>query len=213
MDAVLQNFRRSLGPTTPFFQSLSLDPPVTMEELYRRADKFSTLEDNIRAALQTVMITTQNNKPATKGPSEQKSNQNKSQKRPDGQSEKKRDPSQFTALNITYDLLLPLIRDLPDFKWPPPMRAGLDQHNRSLRCDYHRDHSHETNHCQSLKFLVEKMVRAGHLRQYLREPTRGATVAPTANRAIAEIKPAPEPRPTINFILGGPTDNQYQSKK
>ena len=68
MDAVLQNFRRSFGPTTPFFQSLSLDPPVTMEELYRRADKFSTLEDNIRAASQTVMITTQSNKPATKGP-------------------------------------------------------------------------------------------------------------------------------------------------
>ena len=57
MDAVLQNFRRSFGPTTPFFQSLSLDPPATMEELYRRTDKFSTLEDNIRAASQTVMIT------------------------------------------------------------------------------------------------------------------------------------------------------------
>ena len=57
MDAVLQNFRRSFGPTTPFFQSLSLDLPVTMEELYRRADKFSTLEDNIRAASQTIMIT------------------------------------------------------------------------------------------------------------------------------------------------------------
>ena len=50
MDAVLQNFRRSFGPTTPFFQSLSLDPPATMEEMYRRADKFSTLEDNIRDA-------------------------------------------------------------------------------------------------------------------------------------------------------------------
>ena len=72
MDAVLQNFRRSFGPTTPFFQSLSLDPPVTMEDVYRRADKFSTLEDNIRAASQTVMITAQNNKPATKGSSEQK---------------------------------------------------------------------------------------------------------------------------------------------
>ena len=34
MDAVLQNFRRSFGPTTPFFQSLSLDPPATIEELY-----------------------------------------------------------------------------------------------------------------------------------------------------------------------------------
>ena len=51
MDVVLQNFQRSFGPTTPFFQSLSLDPPVTMEELYRRADKYSTPEDNIRGSL------------------------------------------------------------------------------------------------------------------------------------------------------------------
>ena len=70
MDAILQNFRRSFGPTTPFFQSLSLDPPPTMDELYLRVDKFSTLEDNIRAASQTVMITTQSDKPVTKGPSE-----------------------------------------------------------------------------------------------------------------------------------------------
>ena len=48
MDVVLQNFRRSFGPTTPFFQSLSLDLPLTMEELYKKADKYSTLEDNIR---------------------------------------------------------------------------------------------------------------------------------------------------------------------
>ena len=126
MDVVLQNFRRSFGPTTPFFQSLSLDPPATMEELYRRADKFSTLEDNIWAASQTVMITTQSGKPATKGSSEQKSSQGKGQKRPDGHSEKRKDPPQFTALNIAYDRLLPIIRDLPDFKWPPPMRAGPD---------------------------------------------------------------------------------------
>ena len=75
MDAVLQNIRRSFGPTTPFFQSLSLDPPATMEELYRWADKFSMLEDNIRATSQTLMITPQSNKPAVKGSSEQKSSQ------------------------------------------------------------------------------------------------------------------------------------------
>ena len=57
MDAVLHNFRRSFGPTTPFFYSLSLDPPMTMEELYRRADRYSTLEGNIRETSQTVMIT------------------------------------------------------------------------------------------------------------------------------------------------------------
>ena len=213
MDAVLQNFRRSFGPTTQFFQSLSLDPPATMEELYRWADKFSTLEDNIRAASQTIMITAQSNKSAIKGLSEQKSSQGKSQKRPDGKSEKKKDPPQFTALNITYDRLLPIIRDLPDFKWPPPMRAGPDQRNKSLRCDYHRDHGHKTNHYQSLKFLVEKLIHAGHLKWYLREPTRGTIAAPTANRAVADIEHASKPRPIINFILGGPVDSQYQSKK
>ena len=73
MDVVLQNFRRSFGSTILFFQSLSLDPPATIEELYRRADKFSTLEDNIRDASKTIMIIAQSNKPAAKGPSEQKS--------------------------------------------------------------------------------------------------------------------------------------------
>ena len=61
--------------------------------------------------------------------------------------------------------------------------------------------------------MVEKLIRAGHLRRYLREPTRGAVVATTSGEVIAEIECAPRPRPTINFILGGSADNQYQSKK
>ena len=158
MDAVLQNFRRNFEPTTPFFQSLTLDPPATMEELYRRADKYSTLEDNIRAASQTVMITAQSSKAATKSQPEQKRSQSKGQKRPQEQPEKKREPPQFTPLKIFYDQLLPLVKDHPDFKWPPPKRANPDQRNWSLRCDYHRDHDHETNHCQGLKFLVERLI-------------------------------------------------------
>ena len=78
MDAVLQNFRRSFGPSTPFFQSLSLDPPATMEELYKLANRYSMLEDNIRAATQSVMITNQStkgNKPLGKKPFESKEGQ------------------------------------------------------------------------------------------------------------------------------------------
>ena len=75
MDVVLQNIRRSFGSSTPFFQSLSLDPPKTMEELYRRVDKYSMLEDNIRAATKIVMITSQSaegHKLSMKKPSESK---------------------------------------------------------------------------------------------------------------------------------------------
>ena len=57
MDTILQNFRRSFAPSTPFFQALSLKPPPTMEDLYKKADRYATLEDNTRAATQAVVIT------------------------------------------------------------------------------------------------------------------------------------------------------------
>ena len=145
-----------------------------MEELYRRADKYSILEDNIRAASQTVMITVQSSKPATKVQFEQKGSQSKNKKRSRDQSERKREPPQFTPLNISYDKLIPLIRDHPDFKWPTPIQSDPAQRNQSLRCDYHRDHGHETNQCQSLKFMVERLIKASHLRRYVRETVRGA---------------------------------------
>ena len=75
MDAILKNFRKSFGPSTHFFQSLSLDTQATMEELYRQVDRYSMMEDNIRAATQTVMITnqlTEGNKPLEKESSESK---------------------------------------------------------------------------------------------------------------------------------------------
>ncbi|RVW74072.1 hypothetical protein CK203_056427 [Vitis vinifera] len=36
MDAVLQIFKRSICPGTPFFESLAKKPPTTMDDLFRR---------------------------------------------------------------------------------------------------------------------------------------------------------------------------------
>ena len=93
------------------------------------------------------------------------------------------------------------------------MRANPDQCNRSLRCDYHRDHDHGTNQCQGLKFMIERLIQAGHLRRFIREPTHTAETALASNRAVVAAEHSSEPRPTINFILGGPIDDQYQSKR
>ena len=84
MDVVLQNFRRSFVPSTHFFHSLSLDPLMIMEELYRRLDRYSTLEDNICPVTQTVMITSklvESNKPEGKKSSKPKEGQSKNRKR------------------------------------------------------------------------------------------------------------------------------------
>ncbi|RVW27946.1 hypothetical protein CK203_094113 [Vitis vinifera] len=56
MDAVLQIFKRSICPDTPFFESLAKKPPTTMDDLFKRANKYSMLEDDVWAATQQVMV-------------------------------------------------------------------------------------------------------------------------------------------------------------
>ena len=50
MDTVLQIFKWSICPGTPFFESLAKKPPITMDDLFRCASKYSMLEDDVRAA-------------------------------------------------------------------------------------------------------------------------------------------------------------------
>ena len=56
MDAVLQIFKRSICPGTPFFESLVKKPPTTMDDLFRHASKYSMLEDDVCAATQQILV-------------------------------------------------------------------------------------------------------------------------------------------------------------
>ncbi|RVW94444.1 hypothetical protein CK203_035671 [Vitis vinifera] len=56
MDAILQIFKRSICPGTPFFESLAKKPPTSMDDLFRRVSKYSMLEDDIRAATHQVLV-------------------------------------------------------------------------------------------------------------------------------------------------------------
>ena len=47
MDAILQIFKISICPRTPFFESLTRKPPATMDDLFKRANKYSILEDDV----------------------------------------------------------------------------------------------------------------------------------------------------------------------
>ena len=59
MDVVLQIFKRSICPSTPFFKSLAKKPPTTMDDLFQRANKYSMLEDDVYAATQQILVTEQ----------------------------------------------------------------------------------------------------------------------------------------------------------
>ena len=72
---------------------------------------------------------------------------------------------------------------------------------------------HETNRCRTLKFLVEKLIRAGHLRGYLWDSPRPIEATSITERKAARSELPSEPWLTINYILGGPTDDQCQSSR
>ncbi|RVX00830.1 hypothetical protein CK203_026538 [Vitis vinifera] len=55
MDVVLQIFKRSICPGTPFFKSLAKKPPTTMDDLFWR-EQISMLEDDVRAATQQILV-------------------------------------------------------------------------------------------------------------------------------------------------------------
>lgn len=59
MDDVLQIFKWSICPGTPFFETLAKKPPVSMDDLFRRANKYSMLEDDVCVTTQQVLVTNQ----------------------------------------------------------------------------------------------------------------------------------------------------------
>ena len=60
--------------------------------------------------------------------------------------------------------------------------------------------------------MVEKLIKAGHFRRYIREIEHGVESRQAADIITAGATAPLEYKPTINYILGGPSDDQYQLK-
>ena len=59
--------------------------------------------------------------------------------------------------------------------------------------------------------MVEKLIKAGHLRRYIREIGHGVESGQAADRVTvtADVATSLESRPAIDYILGGPFSDQY----
>ena len=74
IDVILQIFKWSTSLGTPVFKSLAKKPLVTMDDMFRRVDKYSMLEDDVRVASQQVLVIkhpTKNDKVESSKPSNQ----------------------------------------------------------------------------------------------------------------------------------------------
>ncbi|RVX18608.1 hypothetical protein CK203_006562 [Vitis vinifera] len=209
MDAVFQIFKQSICPGTPFFESRVKKPPTTMNDLFRRVNKYSILEDDVRAATQQILVTGQPARNDVARSSKPPNQQRPPNRRQDEQ--RQPDPPQLTPLTVSYEKLLPMIRELSDFKWPEPLKMNPAKKDHNRKCAYHKEHGHTTDQCRSLHYLVEKLIRAGHLNQYVHLGARGGEIS---RSQASEAPSAPiAPRAVINYIHGGPLDEYYDSKR
>ena len=83
------------------------------------------------------------------------------------------------------------------------------QRNKSLRYDYHRDHGNETDRCRSLKFMVEKFIKAGHFRRYVKEIDHEVESSQDTDKVTVVAATLLESSPAINYILGRLSNDQY----
>ena len=61
--------------------------------------------------------------------------------------------------------------------------------------------------------MIERLIKEGHLRRYIREVDREEEPAPAAGRITTCAVAPPESRLAINYILGGSLEDQYQLKR
>ncbi|XP_063949875.1 uncharacterized protein LOC135152721 [Daucus carota subsp. sativus] len=80
-----------------------------------------------------------------------------------------RDSTVFTPLNTSVSKILNEIKGKPGFVRPPKMKIPDYKKNSDKYCDYHRDNGHNTDECYHLKKLIERMVKAGDLNQYVKD--------------------------------------------
>ena len=67
--------------------------------------------------------------------------------------------------------------------------------------------------CRSLKFLVEKLIKARRLKRYIIEIDHGVESSKVVDIITVDTVAQSESRLAINYILGGPSNDQYQSKR
>uniref|UniRef100_A0A2N9FX58 Uncharacterized protein n=1 Tax=Fagus sylvatica TaxID=28930 RepID=A0A2N9FX58_FAGSY len=173
MDTALQAFKLGLPPSTGLRQSLTKRPPTTLKKLMDRVERFVRVEEdggNTNAVVSEVPVS-----PPVSRPPVRTAQAPKARSAPTSYAA----PSYkafHTVFKEPIHRLLDKIKGKPFFVWPSKLIGDPAVRNQNLYCFYHRDKGHVTENCHKYKTLLEQLVAAGHLSDYVES-------TPTASKA------------------------------
>ncbi|GAA0163627.1 hypothetical protein LIER_19443 [Lithospermum erythrorhizon] len=79
----------------------------------------------------------------------------------------------YTSLRTSIGKVYAQMEDRKLLSKPQKLRSPPNRRYPKLFCEYHKDHGHDTNDCHLLKAKIEKLIRRGHLEEFVREHPQG----------------------------------------
>ncbi|GKV47975.1 hypothetical protein SLEP1_g54822 [Rubroshorea leprosula] len=228
-DAVLEvnSFDQAVGITAVisglgherFRDSLIKHPATTFSEVNDRSLEFITAEEY---ALSQNLTPVKNQHPDWR-------DENPNRKRM--KTSQNRGPMSTSTLRLegrTPHLCNNLqIKNKMDLRRPGPMRTAAATRDHTRYCDFHQDHGHTTEQCNSLRSELESLAQKGMLNEYIQrneqprfvreQGTQREGVRNPPNRQGVGYQQAPPPLPPpariIHMITGGLEAGGLSSKQ
>ncbi|GKV35459.1 hypothetical protein SLEP1_g43722 [Rubroshorea leprosula] len=248
-DAVLEinSFDQAVGITAVisslsherFRDSLLKHPANTFSEVNDRSLKFITAEEHALSQNLTPiksqhpdwrdenpnrkrMKTTQNRGPmSTSTPRFGRSNSAPPQQ-PAG-----KPPVNWTPFILSRSQIFMQIKNKMDLRRPGPMRTTAATRDHTRYCDFHQDHGHTTEQCNSLRSELESLAQKGMLNEYIQRveqprfvreqgPQHQGVRNPPNKQGVGYQQappPLPPPARVIHMITGGLEAGGLSSKQ
>ncbi|CAA0834279.1 Unknown protein, partial [Striga hermonthica] len=123
--------------------------------------------------------------------------------------------AQYTLLLASNARILEVMeKEIRDnvVRWPRTRKDGPTKPKSDLYCRFHKDYVHNTGECRHLKNKIERLIKAGHLKEFIykdRERTsrrRERSKSPHKRARTTDKEELPQKRGVIHMIFRGPTD-------
>ncbi|XP_010268094.1 PREDICTED: uncharacterized protein LOC104605153 [Nelumbo nucifera] len=162
---------------------IELNAPASMEEFLNQAAKFMKVEEALRSQLEMsgkrkrIEEESGSSKQCRKSKSPRRSRSPRNRRKAAGLRDDVHTPPvhnrNYTALNAKRGEILMQIKMAEYVRWPPLMRGDPANKNPNMYCHFRRDIGHDTKNCLNLKDEVEKLIRRGYLKQFIKREDRG----------------------------------------
>ncbi|GLT62784.1 hypothetical protein SLA2020_353940 [Shorea laevis] len=136
-------------------------------------------------------------------------------------------PATWTPFNLPRSQIFMQIKNKMDLRRPGPIRSNPANRDHTKYCDFHQDHGHTTEQCNSLRSELESLAQKGMLNEYIQRAeqprfireqgpqAQGARNPPNRQGVGYQQAPPPLPPPAriIHMIAGGLEAGGLSSKQ